>query len=129
VSDADKRAIEKQRAGGTSIAMTRTDGPGGGSSSARTLSARDLPPLTDCPEYKPPFVAGAASIAPNGELWVRRTLIGEDTQRYDVFDARGQRIANVELPKGTRLAGFGKGSVYLIRIDADDLQFLQKYSL
>ena len=129
VSDADKKAIEKQRSGGTSIAMTRSDGPNGGSASARTLSARDLPPLTDWPEYKPPFVGGAARIAPNGELWVRRTMIGEETQRYDVFDARGQRVANVELPKGTRLAGFGKGSVYLIRIDADDLQYLQKYAL
>jgi hypothetical protein len=48
---------------------------------------------------------------------------------YDVFDAKGQRVAQVQLPKGTRLAGFGKGSAYLIRLDADDLQYIQKYSM
>ncbi|HSJ65502.1 MAG TPA: hypothetical protein VK922_16535 [Gemmatimonadaceae bacterium] len=131
VTDADKKAIERQRASGTTMIMTRNaDGPGGGSSQARTMGARDLPPLTDWPEYKPPFVGGAAVVAPNGELWVRRTLVaGDAPPLYDVFDARGQRVAHVQLPKGTRLAGFGKASVYLIRTDADDLQYLQKYAL
>jgi hypothetical protein len=129
VSDADKAAIEKQRASGGAVMMTRSEGPGGASAQARTLAASALPPLTDWPEHKPPFVGGAATVAPNGELWVRRTLAGDPQQMYDVFDAKGQRVAQVQLPKGTRLAGFGKGSAYLIRLDADDLQYIQKYSM
>ena len=75
------------------------------------------------------YTAWAALAAPNGELWVRRTLIGADTQTYDVFDAKGARVAQVQLPKGTRLVGFGRGTAYLVRIDADDLQYVQKYTL
>lgn len=129
VTDADKKVIEKQRSSGGAIMMTRNDGPGGSSSQARSLPASSLPPITDWPEYRPPFVAGAATVAPNGELWVRRTLLGEDVQRYDVFDARGQRVAEVVLPRRTRLAGFGKSSIYLVRVDEDDLQYVQKYTL
>jgi hypothetical protein len=129
VSEADKKAIEKQRASGSAVMMTRSDGPGGASREARTLSASSLPPITDWPEYRPPFVGNAATIASNGELWVRRTLLTEPVQLYDVFDAKGERIAHLQLPRGTRLAGFGKGSVYLVRIDEDDLQYLQKYTM
>ena len=129
VSEADKKAIERQRASGGAIMMTRNDGPGGSSAQARAMSAADLPPLTDWPEYRPPFVGGAATVAPNGELWVRRTLTGAEAQTYDVFDAKGARVAQVQLPRGTRLVGFGKGTAYLVRIDDDDLQYVQKYTL
>ncbi|MGI8842118.1 MAG: hypothetical protein ACR2HZ_00345, partial [Gemmatimonadaceae bacterium] len=130
VTDADKKEIERQRAGGVSMVMTRTDGPGGASAQARPSRATDLPPITDWPEYKPPFVGNAATVAPNGELWVRRTRpTGDDAPFYDVFDGKGQLVGHVRLPKGTRLAGFGKSSVYLVRLDADDLQYLQRYAL
>jgi hypothetical protein len=75
-------------------------------------------------------VGNAATVAPNGELWVRRTQsASDDAPFYDVFDGKGQLVGHVRLPKGTRLAGFGKSSVYLVRLDADDLQYLQRYAL
>lgn len=130
VTEADKKEIEKARAGGTAIMMTRRDGPNGTSAQARAMRPGDLPPLTDWPEYKPPFTGNAATVAPNGELWVRRTRpAGDLVPFYDVFDSKGQLVGHVQLPKGTRLIGFGKNSVYLVRTDADDLQYLQKYAL
>jgi hypothetical protein len=130
VTEADKKEIEKQRSGGATMVMTRDEGPRGNSSEARALRPGDLPPITDWPEYKPPFVGNAAAVAPNGELWVRRTRpASDDAPFYDVFDGKGQLVGHVRLPKGTRLAGFGKSSVYLVRLDADDLQYLQRYAL
>lgn len=131
VTEADKKAIEEARKGQTAMMITRSQGPNGPPrQQARTMAASELPPLTDWPEYKPPFTSGAARIAPNGELWVRRTRpAGDDVPFYDVFDARGRLVGHVKLPKGTRLVGFGKSSVYLVRTDADDLQYLQKYAL
>jgi hypothetical protein len=35
----------------------------------------------------------------------------------------------VVLPAKTRLLGFGQGTVYLVRTDDDDLQYLQRYRL
>jgi hypothetical protein len=31
------------------------------------------------------------------------------------------------LPKATRLVGFGRGTVYLARMDDDGLEYLQRY--
>lgn len=89
-----------------------------------------LPPLTDWPEYVPPFLASAALARPNGEVWVLRTRKpGDKIPTYDVFDASGRVIGRVALPADTRLIGFGNGTVYLVRTDADDLQYLQRYRL
>jgi hypothetical protein len=46
---------------------------------------------------------------------------------YDVFDGTGKLARHVMLPDDTRLVGFGKNSVYLVRIDDDDLQWLERY--
>ena len=82
------------------------------------------------PATKPPFLGGAASIAGDGRLWVRRTTVHTDSvPRYDVFDARGQLAARVELPKGHRLVGFGKGTVYLSRNDDQDLNYLRRFAM
>jgi len=37
--------------------------------------------------------------------------------------------ARVQLPKGTRIAAFGNGTIYLYRMDDDDLVYLQRYRL
>ena len=48
---------------------------------------------------------------------------------YDVFGPAATIIARVALPPKTRLIGFGNGTVYLVRRDADDLEYLQRYRL
>lgn len=122
----------RQAAGG--IRMTVTDDGRGAPQRAVTVGgggpALQLPPLTDWPEFVPPFLASAAVARPNGEVWVLRTRKpGDKIPTYDVFDATGRVIGRVALPADTRLIGFGNGTVYLVRSDADDLQYLQRYRL
>ena len=121
VSKADYRAWQERM--GSSMGREVTNG--------RSRLVRIPPPEIDeseWPEYKPPFLAGAVQIAPNGELWLLRTRPGDDpTPVYDVFDGTGTLVRHVLLPKDTQLVGFGKHSVYLVRIDDDDLQWLERY--
>ena len=124
---------ERMRSGGgMRMAVTMERGGGGSSSSASmgpaTTNMR-VPEPTDWPEFKPPFLANAAVVAPDGRLWVQRTVPAGAAPRYDLFDSFGRRAGNVTLPAGTRLLGFGRASAYLVRTDADDLQYLQRYRL
>ena len=77
------------------------------------------------PKYKPPFEGPSTSVAPDGRVWVRRTTAATDsTARYDIFDSSGRVLSRVALPPRTRLAGFGKATIYLVRRDEDDLEYL-----
>ena len=76
-----------------------------------------------------PFAAGAL-VAPDGRLWVpRHGPAADPVRRYDVFDGFGAVVAQVALPPRTRVVGFGARSVYLVRTDDDDLQYLQRHAL
>ncbi|MEX0690936.1 MAG: hypothetical protein WD934_09790 [Gemmatimonadales bacterium] len=80
----------------------------------------------DFPEVKPPFEAVFAT--PDGEVWVRVSRPATATrQLYDVFNGQSQRVRQVELAEGRRLVGFGNGTLYAVRIDEDDLQWLERY--
>lgn len=80
------------------------------------------------PETKPPFVASGIRVSPEGDLWIQVSQpAGSKTARYDVVDARGQRVRQVILPEGRRLVGLGKGTLYAVRRDADDLEWLERY--
>ena len=78
----------------------------------------------------PPFDAGRVFATPTGDLWVGRYQPARDkAPRYDVFDATGKLTGQVVFPADTRVVGFGKGTVYTVRIDEDDLQYLQRWTL
>jgi hypothetical protein len=49
--------------------------------------------------------------------------------RYDVFDGAGMRAATVELTAGRRIVAIGVAHAYVVRTDADDLQWLERYQL
>jgi hypothetical protein len=63
-------------------------------------------------ETKPPF--DFALGRPNGEVWLQRPQSQEEAARiYDVFNRRGVWEREVAFPRGSTLAGFGRGgSVY-----------------
>jgi hypothetical protein len=134
LTEADKAPVQTPNCGFT-VSMGDGGGAGGGQIRANVTAAvgaaTSAPPRTDYPEYKPAFLPryGAPVVAPNGELWVGRSRAPNEPPIYDVFDARGQVTARVQLPKGTRISGFGKGTVYLYRMDDDDLVYLQRYRL
>lgn len=81
------------------------------------------------PDLLPPFLPGAAVFAPDGTLWIRRTGAADAPPFYDLIDGRGQVVRRVNLPKRSRLLGFGRGTLYLVRVDDDDLQYVQRYRL
>ena len=78
-------------------------------------------------EYMPPFLTQALNFSNEGYLWVRRTGPAGQPPTFDVIDRGGNVVQKVVLPKRTRIVGFGNGAVYTVRLDEDDLQYLQKY--
>ncbi len=80
------------------------------------------------PEFKPPFGENAASVTPDGTVWVRRSQRHDETGAlYDVFDAAGERVRQVQLEENRQVVGFGAGVVYVVVTDGDDLQWLERY--
>jgi hypothetical protein len=98
---------------------------------ATSATGRAAPSRDDWPATMPPFAGrfGDARVAPNGTLWVPRSRGVDDPPTYDIFDATGKLTSRIAMPKGTRLVGFGAGTVYAYRMDEDDLVYLQRYRL
>lgn len=127
VTEAHKAEWREGRKNSLGIMMRNENGrmsaqavPGGGAGA---------PEPTDWPEYLPPFLGDPGLVAPNGQLWVRRTAAPGAPPTYDVIDATGKLVSHVVLPQKTRLVAFGNGVVYLVRLDNDDLQYLGRYRL
>lgn len=123
VTDADKRAyIEQQAANPPTMIMV---GGGGGTSVQRP----QLPEPTFA-ETKPAFTGSNSVLAsPEGEVWVLRTRPASDpTPVYDVFDSSGRLTRKVSLSPGSRVVGFGRNSIYVVRTDEDDLEYLQRFA-
>jgi hypothetical protein len=118
VTKADQDAWIQNRTTGTRMVVN-----------GRRMTPPSIDPKdVDWAEFKPPFTAGAVSVTPEGELWV---LVSQPasvkTPLYDVFDSRGARIRQVRLPEARRLVGFGRGVLYAVHKDADDLEWLERY--
>jgi hypothetical protein len=135
LSRAEKIAFLKRQIVPGTITVRGNAGSGsGGGAKAMPRSATQPDPGNpdsfEWPATIPPFIGNAATIAPDGALWVLRTRAHDDPiPSYDVFDAAGKLTSRVALPARTRLVGFGKGVVYLARMDDDDLEYLGRYKL
>lgn len=90
-----------------------------------------LPPLTDWPDVKPPFLwTGTIVARPNGELWIQRTQpAGAKGSLFDVINTQGVVTHQVRVSEGWTLVGFGNGTAYTIKRDADDLIYLQRHRI
>jgi hypothetical protein len=82
------------------------------------------------PAVKPPYFGnGAILIAPNHEVWARRTQRAGDLRPlHDILGADGQRVATISLPENSKLLALGKFGVYLARYDEDDLIHVERYA-
>jgi hypothetical protein len=74
----------------------------------------------------PPFLRYAATLAPDGLLWVQRTTLADAQPTFDVFDKDCWRVQQMTLPPGRRPIGFGNGSVYAVVRGQPDLQYLER---
>jgi len=127
VTEADKEAYrERMRTAPRQMITMGSAGVASRSTGGPTVS---MPEVTFAETMPPFWEQTSVRTSPDGEVWVLRTRPARDrVPVYDVFDASGRLARKVALPADTRLVGFGKESVYLVRRDADDLEYLQKYT-
>lgn len=123
VTDADRAEAEKARAqvsmpGG--IRVMQSDGKGG----QKPVDVGSLVPPMQMAETKPAFDPMQLRIDTRGRVWVRRYTAPGADHVYDIFEGEGRRVDRVQLPQDSALAGFGKGVVYVVRTDADELLYL-----
>lgn len=126
VTDADKEQAKKER-----LAAMRSAMPRNGNNAARP-SPSDIPGLPELtfPPVKPPFDLGNTFARPNGEVWVLRSRrVRDPIAVYDVFTRAGGLIGRVAFPPRTRLVGFGSATLYAVRLDDDDLEYLERWRL
>ncbi len=102
-------------------------GPNGRISPTRSRSKVVEP--TEWPDELPPFLRNAVRFAPDGTLWIERAVAAGQPATFDLINPQGAITRRVVLPRQTRLVGFGVDAVYTVRIDADDLEYLQKHPL
>ncbi len=81
------------------------------------------------PAVLPPFLKDATRFAPDGTLWVERLVPAGEPQTFDLIGRDGRVMRQVVLPAGARLVGFGARTVYTVRIDEDDLEYLQRHAM
>lgn len=127
VTAADKAEyLEAQRTNPPTMIMMTTGS--GGTTTTSTPPPASMPEPTFA-ETKPAFTGGNAVLAtPEGEVWVLRTRpAGDKVPVYDVFNSAGRLVRKVSLAARSRVVGFGATSVYVARMDEDDLEYLQRY--
>ncbi len=78
---------------------------------------------------KAPITDAAPILAPDGRLWVERSVPFGAASEWDVFDHTGSRIRSVRLPAGRRLLAVGRAAVYLLAVDEDGFQRVERYRM
>lgn len=81
------------------------------------------------PRFLPPFLDDALLAAPDGDLWVRRTTPAGSPAIYDVVDSDGRLAQRVTLRPRSRIVGLGAGTIYVVRIDQDEVEHLERHSI
>ena len=129
VGNAEKQEYRDQSKNAGGIMIMRTEGGPGGSQNRGSTAPPPFEEPSEWPATKPPFNANGIFATPAGEIWIARNRSAADpTPTYDVFSVSGKLTGKVVLPKQTRVIGFGAGgTVYTIRVDEDDLQYLQRF--
>lgn len=130
VRRADQEEWLGELGGGLRVEAT-DDGSGMRMSMSRAPSGSSNADPSDFewPDVKPVIPAGAVAVDAEGRAWVRRHVPAGDVHLYDVFDAGGQRVAQVELPEERRLVTFGAESAYLVRSDELGFAWLERYPM
>ena len=117
-----KKALEPS--GGASMT-----GPAPATSRADPVRVRAAWPDSIFPEVMPPFEAQGALLAATGDIWIRRTgPASQASARVDILDRHGKLRATLRLPPRARLFALGSRFVYLLAVDTDGFQTLERYT-
>jgi hypothetical protein len=84
---------------------------------------------SEWPAFLPPFLPGAQSFSSDGMLWIKRATVAGMAPTFDLIDGKGELVERVVLPQRSKLVGFGNRTLYVVRLDDDELQYLQRYRL
>jgi hypothetical protein len=129
----EKAMVEGMRGGAAAggapvmiMSFSTSDGGGGGRGATASAGAGG-PQIqfvnpSELPDYRPPFVGGAARGDLDGNLWVRTTATRAGAVAagpiYDVINRKGEVTDRIQLPAGRSIIGFGKGGVvYMVARD------------
>jgi hypothetical protein len=127
ISEGHKQEWRDRQRSATGMMVTDNNGR----RSAAMVPNRDVrDPESWGGEYMPPFLPTQNTLmfSNEGYLWIQRTGPAGQPPTWDVIDRAGNVVQRVVLPKKARLLGFGRGAVYVARVDEDDLQYIQKYA-
>lgn len=81
------------------------------------------------PKAKPAIVAGHTVIDPEGRAVVCRSrAAGAPSSQWDVFDPSGRLLGTQQLPSNRKIVAVSRRLVYVVKTDADDLQWLEAYA-
>lgn len=108
--------------------------PGGGMSAAPAdlltdRSIREIAGNNSFADVMGPFTGTVPLLDTKGRLWVERSVRVGTPAEWDVFDATGRLVQSVALPPARRLIGIGKTAVYLVAVDEDGIERLERYAL
>lgn len=109
------------------IERLRQPAVGVGNAGVRAVRSLPFQESDNWPRVLPPFIFDALSVGLDGRLWVQRTAENPHLPTFDVFDTAGRPVEHVVLPVRSRLVGHGRDVVYLVRIDEDDLEYLERH--
>lgn len=124
VTQADREAWREEK---QQLVPSLSYGPNGSVSSSRVRPRFTEPEAW--PDVLPPFGSNALRFAPDGILWIQRATPAKAPALFDLVDRSARVSARVELPESRRLVGFGRGVVYLVRVDDDGLEYLERRPL
>lgn len=126
----DGRRVAGQPIPFAPVRVTARDKAAFDSARGKAATASTSTPPQDWPEFKPPFPWNEVLSGVDGRVWVPRYASAtETTTHYDVIDRRGVVTARVDVPDRGRIVGFGARSIYVVRKDADDLQYLRRFPI
>jgi hypothetical protein len=77
---------------------------------------------------KAPITDAAPMLSPGGELWVERSMPHGSPSEWDVFNSAGARVRRIQLPADRRLLSLGGNAVYLIAVDEDGFERVERYT-
>jgi hypothetical protein len=115
--DSARRVIDSvSAAGGSALGTFMMPTPDG--AQQRIVPVVEYAPISEIPDYIPPFRSGALKADEEGNLWILPTMSANARGGllYDVVNATGELIERVQVPFGRVLVGFGRGgTLYLAR--------------
>jgi hypothetical protein len=76
-----------------------------------------------------PVATGTVMVDPAGRLWVERSVPAGAARSYDVVGPDGAVMMRVGLPNGRRLISVGAKGAYARHVDADGINYLERYDL